>query len=95
MIQIKTFKPTDGEDRINEFLSTIETEDVIRIDVRESGFAVIQYEKKEAWSNRHCCDCKYWDDGGDTASVGGLCIECGQIRRFNCKACNKFHDYRD
>lgn len=95
MLQIKRFKPTDGEDMINAFLATIKTEDVRNVDVRESGFTVILYEVKEAWVNRICCDCKYFDDGGDSSSVSGVCIECGGRRRFNCKACDKFKDVRD
>ena len=95
MLQIKTFRPEDGEDKINEFLATIAKEDFVKIDVKESGFAVLLFEKKETWANRHCCDCKYWDDCGDTASVSGLCHECGQRRRFNSKACKQFHDFRD
>jgi len=95
MLQIKTFKPTDGESKINAFLATIKTEDVKNIDVRESGFAVIQYEVKEAWADRMCSECKYWDDSGQSDSVNGLCHECGGRRRFNCKACDRFKDLRD
>lgn len=97
MLQIKTFiKSIDRiDEEVNAFLATINADDVKNIDVKDAGFIVIQYEVKEAWVNRLCCDCKYWDDEGDTSSVGGLCHECGGRRRFNCKACDRFVDVRD
>ena len=95
MVQIKTFKPEDGEDAVNAFLAKIKTENVRHVDVKESGFTVILYEAEQTWTNRLCCDCKYFDDGGDPSSIGGVCIECGSRRRFNCKACEHFKDVRD
>lgn len=96
MLQIKTFSGlTESiDDQVNAFLRTLKSEAVKDIDVRETGFAVIQYEIKDAWSDRICSECKYWDDGGSVDSVNGLCQECGGRRRFNCKACDRFKDVR-
>ena len=98
MLQVKvisTVQVTDLESSINEFLTTVDTESVkdISVDVLDST-AVIQYEIVEEWKNALCCDCQHWDDGGSTSNVSGLCHECGQRRRFNCKACKQFKDVR-
>jgi hypothetical protein len=96
MLQIKTFPcdPQNIDDQVNAFLRTLKSEAVKSIDVRETGFAVIQYEIKDAWSDRICSECKYWDDGGSVDAVSGLCQECGGRRRFNCRACDRFKDVR-
>ena len=79
---------------VNEVLSTISKEEFYSIEVKEEkGLAFILYEKEEPWKNALCCDCQYWDDQGET-STSGLCHECGQRRRFNCKACKSFKDVR-
>ena len=98
MLQVKvisTVQVTDLESSINEFLTTVDTESVkdISVDVMDST-AVIQYEIVEEWKNALCCDCQHWDDGGSTSNVSGLCHECGQRRRFNCRACKQFKDVR-
>lgn len=81
---------------INEFLETIEDDEAVKdIKVNEATWtAVIQYKVVKKWLKEKCYDCKYWDDGGDPSSVSGLCHECGQRRRFNCNACEKFKDIR-
>ena len=100
MLQVKILQEhevTDLNKSINDFLATIKTEDVKDIKYELSDFpliAIIQYEVKEAYTNRKCYDCKYWDDGGDTSSTSGFCIECGGHRRFNCNACKAFKDVR-
>ena len=104
MLQIKIVEPprewengkmVSLEEAVNRFLATVEAEAVIDIKISErADRAVIQYEKKEAWATMKCYDCKYWDDGGSSSSTSGLCIECGQRRRFNCNACESFKDIR-
>ena len=104
MLQIKIVEPPraweDGhmvslEEAVNKFLSTIEAEAVKNIQVNErADRAIIQYEVVQAWVKEKCYDCKYWDDGGDSSSTSGLCVECGQRRRFNCNACERFKDIR-
>ena len=96
MLQIKTFSGlTESiDDQVNAFLKTLKSEAVKDIDVRETGFAVIQYEIKEEWTDRICSECKYWDDGGSVEAVNGLCQERGGRRRFNCRACERFKDIR-
>lgn len=99
MVQIKIILGLDDDDlqdRTNEFLKKIETDCLkdVRIDFDKHN-ALVLYEAKEIWEDRKCYDCKYWDDGGDSASVSGMCIEQGQRRRFNCKACPKFKDIRE
>lgn len=100
MLQVKILQEhevTDLNKSINDFLATIKSEDVKGIQYELSDIpliAIVQYELTEPWSNELCCDCKYWDDGGSTSNVSGLCHECGQRRRFNCKACKHFKDVR-
>lgn len=99
MLQVKIvqeFEVADLNKSINDFLATIKSEDVrgdIKVDMSQM-IAIIEYEVKEAFANRKCYDCKYWDDGGSTSAVSGLCHECGQRRRFNCDACSMFKDAR-
>ena len=96
MLQIKTFRGSENsiDDMVNEFLKNLKSEAVKDIDVRENGFAVIQFEIKDPWTDRICSECKYWDDGGSVDSVSGLCQERGGRLRFNCKACERFKDIR-
>lgn len=79
---------------INTFLATLQDDAVkdIKVEAAE-GIATILYVIQELWKDRICCDCKYWDDGGETG-VTGLCHEHGQRRRFNYKACDCFKDVR-
>lgn len=80
---------------VNEFLNTIDSEAFRSIEVKEEkGLAFILYEAKEEWKDRMCSECQYWDDGGSSDSVSGICHECGGRRRFNCRACEKFKDVR-
>ena len=103
MLQVKILqenKVSDLNNSINDFLATIKTEDVkdIKFGLTAENFpliAIIQYEVKETFADRKCYDCKYWDDGGDTSSTSGFCIECGGRRRFNCNACAAFKDVRE
>lgn len=97
MIQIKFINENEIaalETATNEFLQTVETESVkdIKYDFEEM-VAIIQYELIEEYLKRMCCDCRYWDDGGETGTVG-MCQEHGQRRRFNYKACKCFKDVR-
>lgn len=97
MLQIKIVNGVgygEIEDKINEFLATVDDDAVkdIKFDATE-GIATIQYAIKEAWKDMMCCDCAYWDDGGEPVT-SGLCQECGSRRRFNCKACSHFKDVR-
>ena len=82
MLQVKvilTDNVTHLEQKMNEFLSGVETEAVkdIKVDTTTST-ATIQYEVIEAWKNRICADCH----------------ECGRRTRFNCRACKCFKDIR-
>ena len=97
MVQIKFVDSVEieGLERaINDFLKTVESDAVkdIRVDFKELT-ATIQYELVEEWKKRMCCECQYWDDGGET-STSGICHEHGQRRRFNYKACECFKDVR-
>ena len=100
MLQVKIVQECEVNDlnkSINDFLATIKSEDFRDIKYELSDIpliAIIQYELVEPWAKALCCDCQYWDDQGDTSSTSGLCHECGQRRRFNCKACKNFKDVR-
>lgn len=97
MLQIKTFTVDNShmlDDLINDFLGTLKSEAVKNIYVRETGFAVVQYEIKDIWEDRLCSECQYWDDSGTSDAVVGLCQEKGCRKRFNCRACERFKDIR-
>lgn len=99
MLQVNILKGNDRDELmtcINSFLATIDDDEAVKdIKVNETTWtAVIQYKIIEKWVKEKCYDCKYWDDGGDSSSVSGLCHECGQRRRFNCNACKNFVDIR-
>ena len=82
------------EEGLNDFLASITSEEVRNIVYDFPNCTVaIEYEAKEAWAKALCCDCQYWDDGGET-TTSGLCHDCGQRRRFNNKACKCFKDVR-
>lgn len=94
-VEIVTGMTSDEIKRnINMFLATLQEDAVkdIKVEAAE-GIATILYVFKELWEDRICCDCQYWDDGGETG-VTGLCHEHGQRRRFNYKACECFKDVR-
>lgn len=82
------------DEKVNEFLATLneDAEPSITIDF-EKGVATILYKQNEQWKSRLCCECKYWDDGGEP-TTSGLCQERGQRRRFDYKACECFKDVR-
>lgn len=83
------------EDNLNEFLSTITSEDVHNIVYDFPNFtAAIEYETEATWKNMICADCKYWDCGNSSDSLIGMCQVCGYRKRFNSKACDKFNDIR-
>lgn len=95
MLQIKYVQGKDIETlehNINAFLASLTFEEVK--DIRHGdGIVTILYERKNAWVGMMCCDCKYWDDGGEP-TTSGICQECGQRRRFNAKACERYKDLR-
>lgn len=95
MIQIKFVQGKDLltlETSVNAFLASLSSEELKDIK-REDCLVTILYEKKDAWVGKLCCDCKYWDDGGEP-TTSGLCQECGKRRRFNAKACDRYQDVR-
>ena len=94
MLQIKFVEGKDIqtlENNVNEFLASLTSE--VKDIKTENGMATILYEVFEAWKNRMCCECQYWDDGGEP-TTSGICHECGQRRRFNTRACKCFKDVR-
>lgn len=97
MLQIKLIPGKDIEslnNAVNAFLAVLSDEAVkdIKTDL-DRMIAFIEYSTNEEWKKRMCCECQYWDDGGETGT-SGMCQECGQRRRFNCKACECFKDVR-
>jgi len=96
MIQIKFVQGKDLltlENGVNEFLASLSSEEIKDIK-REELLVTILYERKDAWVGMMCCDCQYWDDGGEP-TTSGLCHETGRRCRFNCKACERFRDVRE
>ena len=95
MLQIKFVQGKDLltlETSVNVFLASLSSDEIKDIK-REEWLVTILYERKDAWVGKLCCDCKYWDDGGETTPMG-LCQECGKHRRFDCKACDRYKDIR-
>ena len=98
MLQIKVVNGKTADEltlETNMFLESISDDEVQDIDTSAAaeGYVIIKYLIKEEWKDMMCCDCKYWDDGGEP-TTSGLCQECGQRRRFNAKACQRFKDFR-
>ena len=98
MLQIKLLQGKDMEtltDKVNEFLASLSSEAVKDINVNDTKWlALIQYEHKDEWESKMCCDCQHWDDSGSADAVVGLCQECGGRKRFSAKACERFKDVR-
>lgn len=98
MLQVEIVTGMTAEElkaNINTFIATLQDDAVKDIKVEASeGIATILYVIQDEWKKHMCCDCQYWDDQGDNESTSGLCHECGQRRRFNCKACKYFKDIR-
>lgn len=94
------FKLVEGKDiatlnnHVNEFLSQIgsEAHKGTQFDFM-AMVAAIEYEMVEEWKDHLCCDCQYWDDGGEM-TTSGICHETGQRRRFNNPSCKCFKDVR-
>ena len=83
------------EDELNEFLSTISSEEVRNITYDFPNFtAAIEYEAEATWKNQICADCRYWDCGNSFDALIGTCQMCGLRKRFNKTACEKFNDVR-
>lgn len=81
---------------VNLFLATLPSDAVKDIELdKQALIALISYQAEEEYTNRLCCDCQHWDDGGSPSATGGLCHECGGRRRFNAKACKYFKDIRE
>jgi hypothetical protein len=79
MIQIKAVPFTTNEEleaSVNAFLSGIDSDAFRSIEVKE-GLALILYNVKEAWKDRMCSECQFWDDSGSADAVSGLCQEHG------------------
>ena len=97
MIKIKIVEGFSAEDltrKLNEALREIESEP--KITYYESKWAaVIEQAVEEAYKDRLCCDCIYWDDKGNNQSLNGFCTLTGKRMRFNCRACKQFKDLRD
>lgn len=97
MLQIQIIEADSTEEltkKANEFLATIDDQDVKNVSVNVIGECVIQYLVEEAWKDRKCYDCKYWDDGGDPEALIGFCRERGGRKKYLCNACNCFKDIR-
>ena len=97
MLQIEIVTGMTSEEikrNVNRFLTTLQDDAVKDIKVEASdGIATILYVIQDKWKKRMCCECQYWDDGGET-TTSGICHDCGARRRFNYPACEHFKDVR-
>lgn len=97
MLQVEIVTGMTAEEikaNINAFLATLQEDAVKDIKVEASdGIATILYVIQDEWKKRMCCECQYWDDGGET-TTSGICHQCGSRRRFNYPACKCFKDVR-
>ena len=98
MLQVKFIYGTDLADlneSLNKALSTTESETKpdIKYDFNKI-IAVIEYETHEAYKDRLCCDCTFWDDSVGNSDLIGMCQMCGKRKRFNDKACPRYEDIR-
>ena len=95
MLQIKLVEGVDIRslnEACNKFLAGLDADCVqeIKTDYKEL-IVLIQYVANEEWKSRMCCECQFWDDGGEP-TMSGLCQCRGGRRRFDNKACNCFKD---
>ena len=97
MLQIKFVQGKDIEslnDAANEFLASFDEDSIRSIGIDyDKMIALVQYVANAEWKKRMCCECKYWDDGGEP-TTSGFCQENGRRRRFDYKACECFKDVR-
>ena len=94
MLQIKIIQGLELDSLVNEFLATIDEDSIKEMDIDvPKQTAIIQYLTNEGWEKRMCCECQFWDDGGETNTTG-LCQATGKRIRFNCRACKEFKDVR-
>ena len=97
MLQVEIVTGMTAEEikrNVNVFLTTLQDDAVKDIKVEASeGIATILYVIQDEWKKRMCCECQYWDDGGET-TTSGICHQCGARRRFNYPACECFKDVR-
>ena len=97
MLQVKFvigYDLMDLNESLNEALSKIKSENVsIKYELNNT-LAIIEYEVQEAYKERLCCECAYWDDSGNSESLNGFCTMTGKRMRFNCHACPNYKDIR-
>lgn len=80
------------ETKINEFLDGLpEDPKSVNVDL-ENWSAIIEYDKV---IKALCCDCKHWDDSGDSSALVGLCQKHGGRKRFSSRCCKEFEDVRE
>lgn len=80
------------EASVNEFLADLsEDPKSIQFDL-DNWSAIIEYDKV---IKAMCCDCKHWDDSGDSSSLIGLCQKHGGRKRFSSRCCKEFLDVRE
>lgn len=84
----------DLEQSLNAALTKIASENIKVNYFLDNLTAIVEYEVLEAYKQRLCCECSFWDDGGATSSLSGFCTMTGKRLRYNCKACSHYTDVR-
>lgn len=88
------FSYSDLEKKVNEALSEIKSDKVDIVYLPTDKHAIsIEYEIHEAYQDRVCCECAYWEDTGHYSLVN-FCVLTGKRKRYICPACADYKDIR-
>lgn len=97
MLQVKFVYGKDMPDlneNLNKTLSEITSEKTdIKYELNQL-MAIIEYEVYEAYKDRLCCECAFWDDDGKSSTLACFCTMTGKRMRYNCHACAQYRDIR-
>ena len=79
------------EDGVNSFLSSLKCDPKNVQFYLDNQSAVVEYENV---CKGICCECMFWDDGGDFEARIGTCQMLDIRKRFGDNSCNHFTDRR-
>ena len=94
-MRVKIVSGTDYaelETKLNDYLSTIDHSDAKINYQLDKMVIIVEHEEKQVVCR--CCDCQYYDKGGDYRGAWGLCQKKGVRTRFSEIKCDYFTDVR-
>ena len=82
----------DLQNQLNDYLESLDrTPATVRYEL-DKLIAIVEHEEKKIVSR--CCDCQFYDAGGDIRGAWGLCHRKGIRTRFSEKKCECYMDIR-